>query len=85
MNTEQAIEYWSKFHSEIEELEHTPLTDIAEWDRQEEATVIAIEALKKQIKVTPEPGGYCPRCGHKILLQRQEYCGNCGQAIRRAK
>ena len=46
-------------------------------------TEMAIEALKKQIKVTPDPGEYCPRCGHKILLQRQEYCAYCGQAFRR--
>lgn len=45
---------------------------------------IAMEALKKQIKVAPDPGGYCPRCGHKILLQRQEYCAYCGQAFGRA-
>ena len=40
-------------------------------------------ALNKQLKIIPDPGGYCPRCGHKILLQRQEYCAYCGQAFRR--
>lgn len=40
-------------------------------------------ALNKQLKIAPDPGGYCPRCGHKILLQRQEYCAYCGQAFRR--
>lgn len=42
-------------------------------------------ALEKQIQMDPEPGGYCPKCGHKIFLQSQNYCGNCGQAIRRAE
>ena len=40
-------------------------------------------ALEKQIQIDPAPGNYCPKCDHKIFLQSQNYCGNCGQAIRR--
>lgn len=83
MNIEQAIEYWSEFHGEIEPLREHPDGNLVDWDEQEAATVIAIEALKRQIKVTSDPPGYCPRCGHRIFFQRQNYCIECGQAIRR--
>lgn len=83
MDTKRAIEYWKTFLDEIDELRHTPGTDPKEWEKQENATVAALEALTKQMPMDPDPGGYCPRCGHKILLQRQEYCAYCGQASRR--
>lgn len=49
-----------------------------------ETTIPIIRAaLNKQIKADTDPPGYCPVCGHKIILQSQNYCGYCGQAIRR--
>jgi len=46
---------------------------------------LEIKLLEKQIQVAAAPGGYCPVCGYKLFLQLQNYCGHCGQAIRRAK
>ena len=85
MDTKQAIEYWKAFYDEIGELRHTPGTDPEEWDKQENATAAALEALVKQMPMDSEPGGYCPACGHKIIFQSHNFCGNCGQAIRRAE
>lgn len=48
LTIEQAIEYWKIFLDEIEELKTTPGTDLEEWDKQEKATVAALEALAKQ-------------------------------------
>ena len=49
-----------------------------------ETTIPIIKAaLNKQLKQDMEPGGYCPACGHKIIFQSHNFCGNCGQAIRR--
>lgn len=46
---------------------------------------IRIAALEKQIQVYPENGNHCPKCGYRMLNRKQNYCGNCGQAIRRAE
>lgn len=48
LTIEQAIEYWKIFLDEIEELKATPGIDPEEWDKQEKATVAALEALVKQ-------------------------------------
>lgn len=48
LTIEQAIEYWKDFLDEIEELRYTPGTDPEEWDKQEKATAVALEALVKQ-------------------------------------
>lgn len=48
LTIEQAIEYWKIFLDEIDELKATPGTDPEEWDKQEKATVAALEALVKQ-------------------------------------
>ena len=48
LTIKQAIEYWKIFLDEIEELKATPGTDPEEWDKQEKATVAALEALVKQ-------------------------------------
>ena len=51
-----------------------------------ETTIPIIRAaLNKQIKATTDPPGYCPVCGHKLILFKQNYCSNCGQAIRRGE
>ena len=39
-------------------------------------------ALTKQLEEEATYGNYCPKCGHKILQQRQLYCGYCGQRIK---
>ena len=44
---------------------------------------VSIAALEKQIQLYPENGNYCPKCGYRMLNRKQNYCGYCGQAIRR--
>lgn len=46
---------------------------------------VSIAALEKQIQLYPEAGNHCPKCGYRMLNRKQNYCGNCGQAIRRVK
>ena len=42
-------------------------------------------ALEKQVEAEPINGSYCPKCGHRILQQRQLYCGYCGQRVKRSE
>lgn len=43
----------------------------------------AIEALEKQIPEKPKEDGwlYCPICGRDVLMDRFDYCPDCGQAL----
>lgn len=41
--------------------------------------------LEKQVEAEPINGRYCPKCGHRILQQRQLYCGYCGQRVKRSE
>ena len=43
----------------------------------------AIEALEKQIPKKPKDDGwlYCPICGRDVLMDRFDYCPDCGQAL----
>lgn len=43
----------------------------------------AIEALKKQIPKKLKDDGwlYCPICGRDVLMDRFDYCPDCGQAL----
>ena len=43
----------------------------------------AIEALEKQIPKKLKDDGwlYCPICGRDVLLDRFDYCPDCGQAL----
>ena len=42
-------------------------------------------ALEKQVEAEPINGSYCPKCGRRILQQRQIYCGYCGQRVKRSE
>lgn len=48
-----------------------------------EALNMAIEALEKQIPKKLKDDGwlYCPICGRDVLLDRFDYCPDCGQAL----
>ena len=43
----------------------------------------AIEALEKQIPKKLKDDGwlYCPICGRDVLMDRFDYCPDCGQAL----
>lgn len=43
----------------------------------------AIEALDKQIPKKLKDDGwlYCPICGRDVLMDRFDYCPDCGQAL----
>ena len=43
----------------------------------------AIEALEKQIPKKLKGDGwlYCPICGRDVLMDRFDYCPDCGQAL----
>lgn len=43
----------------------------------------AIEALEKQIpnKLKDDGWLYCPICGRDVLMDRFDYCPDCGQAL----
>lgn len=51
----------------------------------EKPIAIVKMALEKQIEEEPINGRYCPKCGHRILQQRQLYCGYCGQRVKRSE
>ena len=44
---------------------------------------MAIEALEKQIPKKLKDDGwlYCPICGRDVLMDRFDYCPDCGQAL----
>ena len=48
-----------------------------------EAFEVAIETLEKQIPEKPKDDGwlYCPICGRDVLMDRFDYCPDCGQAL----
>lgn len=48
-----------------------------------EALNMAVEALEKQIPKKLKDDGwlYCPICGRDVLLDRFDYCPDCGQAL----
>ena len=48
-----------------------------------EALGVAIEALEKQIPKKLKDDGwlYCPICGRDVLMDRFDYCPDCGQAL----
>lgn len=48
-----------------------------------EAFEVAIEALEKQIPKKLKDDGwlYCPICGRDVLMDRFDYCPDCGQAL----
>ena len=54
---------------------NTPSLDIA--------YAMAIEALEKQIPKKLKDDGwlYCPFCGRDVLMDRFDYCPDCGQAL----
>ena len=57
-----------------------------EWDYPMEYSIAfetAIEALEKQIPKKLKDDGwlYCPICGRDVLMDRFDYCPDCGQAL----
>ena len=57
-----------------------------EWEYPMEYAIAfetAIEALDKQIPKKLKDDGwlYCPICGRDVLLDRFDYCPDCGQAL----
>ena len=56
-------------------------------DEQEEYTIkaysVALNALEKQIPKKLKDDGwlYCPICGRDVLMDRFDYCPDCGQAL----
>ena len=44
---------------------------------------MGLAALEKQIPKKPKDDGwlYCPICGRDVLLDRFNYCPDCGQAL----
>ena len=44
---------------------------------------LALEALEKQIPKKLKDDGwlYCPICGRDVLMDRFDYCPDCGQAL----
>lgn len=72
MTNEKALSYWQTFLKEIDELKHRYPKIMKEWKKQEQATEIAIEILKKQM----------PKKVEKIKLRENElgtpyYCPEC--------
>ena len=51
--------------------------------KTEAALKLAISALEKQIPKKLKDDGrlYCPICGRDVLLDRFNYCPDCGQAL----
>lgn len=82
MTYEEAKKYWKVFLKEIGYLKKRR-PDI-EWEEQEEATKLAIEALKKQTPTKPnwvyddEP--LCPYC-QEVIEDGDAICENCHQLI----
>ena len=82
---ENAISYWSEFKAEIKDLRKQ--NSKVDWDEQEKAVNLAIEALEKQIPKKPieqryvnnELIGHCPSC--QLIAYWQRYCSNCGQKL----
>ena len=56
-------------------------------DEHEEYTIeaysVALNALEKQIPKKLKDNGwlYCPICGRDVLMDRFDYCPDCGQAL----
>ena len=56
-------------------------------DEHEEYTIeaysVALNALEKQIPKKLKDNGwlYCPICGRDVLMDRFNYCPDCGQAL----
>lgn len=56
-------------------------------DEHEEYTIeaysVALNALEKQIPKKLKDDGwlYCPICGRDVLMDRFDYCPDCGQAL----
>ena len=52
-------------------------------DEMYKALWVAIKALERQMPKKPAENGwlFCPICGRDILMDRFNYCPNCGQAI----
>lgn len=52
-------------------------------EKTEAALKLAISALEKQIPKKLKDDGwlYCPICGRDVLMDRFDYCPNCGQAL----
>ena len=52
-------------------------------EKTEAALKLAISALEKQIPKKLKDDGwlYCPICGRDVLLDRFDYCPDCGQAL----
>lgn len=82
MTAQKAIKYWKVFLKEIAFLkrEHSSV----DWEEQEQATKLAIEALKKQnakkVLVNNENIPICPSC--KAKQSGDTYCGKCGQKLK---
>lgn len=90
MDIREAIKYWIEFCKEIGPLRATAPND-PEWDRQEEATNLAIKALVKALPLKPI-NGLCPECKEILSIQSYHgeiianricyYCPTCGQRIK---
>ena len=82
MTAREAIKYWKVFLKEIAFLkrEHSSV----DWEEQERATKMAIEALEKQIpkEVTNNKFNipFCPSC--KSVQSGETYCSKCGQKLK---
>lgn len=90
MNAREAIKYWKVFLKEIAFLkrEHSSV----DWEEQERATKMAIEALEKQdakkYKTFVGESGIvrityyeCPCCGEIGIEHMQKHCHECGQKL----
>lgn len=80
MTVQKAIKYWKVFLKEIALLkrEHS----YVDWDEQEQATKMAIEALEKQIPKKAVAGARykCPSCG-EMFVSNWKFCFECGQKL----
>lgn len=58
-------------------------TDDFEMRISKDCYKLIIEALEKQIPKKLKDDGwlYCPICGRDVLLDRFDYCPDCGQAL----
>ena len=58
-------------------------TDDFEMRISKDCYKLIIEALEKQIPKKPKDDGwlYCPICGRDVLMDRFDYCPDCGQAL----
>lgn len=58
-------------------------TDDFEMHISKDCYKLIIEALEKQIPKKLKDDGwlYCPICGRDVLMDRFDYCPDCGQAL----